>query len=233
MVCPAQTVHLSCIKISTIYLASRLALSRNGPNRAPLDPHHLGVPSGASKTIMSLWYFWHKLSTYLAPTLTLCQNRLKWDSTRPTSPRSSIGCLQYYFQAYGTFDANRAPILHQEKHYLQTDRTELALEPCHLGVPSIVSKTISIPTVCSVQTVHLSCSNTNTVSKRTKTRFHTTHLTYGFHRVCPKLFMSLWSVQCKPCTYLAWRLALSPNGLNRAPPDPRHLGVPQGASKMI
>jgi hypothetical protein len=41
--------------------------------------------------------------------LTLAENRSKRDSTRPTSTRSSIGCLQYYFQAYGMFDAN----LHQ------------------------------------------------------------------------------------------------------------------------
>jgi hypothetical protein len=60
-----------------------------------------------------------------------------------------------------------------------------------------------------------------------------THVTYEFHRVRQKLFMSLWYVQCKPCTYLASRLALSPNGPNRAPPDPRHLGVPSGASETI
>jgi hypothetical protein len=100
------------------------------------------------------------------------------------APRSSIGCLQYYFQANGTFDANRAPILHQELHYLQTDRTELALEPHHLGVPSSASKMISMPMVCSVETVLLSCTDTNTVSKWTKTRFHTPLVTYEFHRVC-------------------------------------------------
>jgi hypothetical protein len=60
-----------------------------------------------------------------------------------------------------------------------------------------------------------------------------THVTYEFHRVRPKLFMSLWYIQCKPCTYLASRLALSLNGPNRAPPDPRHKGVPSGAPKMI
>jgi hypothetical protein len=79
----------------------------------------------------------------------------------------------------------------------------------------------------------LSCTNTNTVSKWTKMRFHTTHVTYEFNRVHPKLFMSLWYVQCKPCTYLVSGLALCPNGPNRAPPDPRHLGVPSGASKTI
>jgi hypothetical protein len=83
---------------------------------------------------------------------------------------------------------------------------------------------------CSVQTVLLSCTNTNTVSKRTKMRFHTTHVTYEFHRVRPKLY---WYVQCKPCTYLASKFALSTNVSNRAPPDPRHLGVPSSVSKMI
>jgi hypothetical protein len=33
--------------------------------------------------------------------------------------------------------------------------------------------------------------------------------------------------------YLMLRLALSPNGLNVLPLEPRHLGVPSGASKMI
>jgi hypothetical protein len=113
------------------------------------------------------------------------------------------------------------------------DQTELPLKSCLLGVPSSVSKTISMPMVCSVQTVHLSCTDTNTASKRTEKRFHTTHVTYEFHQVRPKLFMSLWYLQCKPCTYLASRLALSPNGPNRAPPDPRQLGVPSGASKLI
>jgi hypothetical protein len=92
---------------------------------------------------------------------------------------------------------------------------------------------ISISMVCSVQTVILSCTDTNTVSKRTKMRFHTPHVTYQFHRVCPKLFMSLWYIQCNRCTYLASRLALFLNGPNRAPPDPHHLGVPSSASKMI
>jgi hypothetical protein len=85
----------------------------------------------------------------------------------------------------------------------------------------------------SVQTVHLSCTDTNTVSKRTKMIFHKTHFTYEFHRVRPKLFMSLWYVQGKPCTYVASRLALSPNGPNREPLDSCHLWVPSGASKMI
>jgi hypothetical protein len=92
---------------------------------------------------------------------------------------------------------------------------------------------ISMPMVCLVQTVHLSCTNTNIVSKRTKMRFHMAHVTYEYHQVRLNLFMSLWYVHCKPCNYLASRLALFPNGPNRTPPDPRHQGVPSGASKTI
>jgi hypothetical protein len=41
MVHLAQTVHLSCVKISTIFKQTELSL----------EPRHLGVPSGVSKTI--------------------------------------------------------------------------------------------------------------------------------------------------------------------------------------
>jgi hypothetical protein len=41
MVCSTQTVHLSCIKISTVSKLTELSLK----------PHHLGAPSGVSKTI--------------------------------------------------------------------------------------------------------------------------------------------------------------------------------------
>jgi hypothetical protein len=106
-------------------------------------------------------------------------------------------------------------------------------DPRHLGAPLGVSKLIYEPMVRLMQIVHLSCTDINTVSKWPKTRFHTTHVNYEFHWVRPQLFMSLWYLQCISCTYLFSRLALSPNGLNRAPPDPRHLEVPSGASKTI
>jgi hypothetical protein len=57
------------------------------------------------------------------------------------------------------------------------DQNELPLEPRDLGVQSGASKTIYEPMVRLVQTVHLSCTDTNAVSKRTKTRFHMTHVT--------------------------------------------------------
>jgi hypothetical protein len=92
---------------------------------------------------------------------------------------------------------------------------------------------ISMTMVCSMHTMHLSYTDTNILSKQTKMRFHTTHVTYEFHRVRPKLFMSLWYVQWKLCTYLPSWVALSSNSLNIAPPDPHQMGVPSGASKTI
>jgi hypothetical protein len=47
----------------------------------------------------------------------------------------------------------------------------------HLGVQSGAFKTISEAMICLAQTVHLCCTNTNTVSKRTELRFHMTHIT--------------------------------------------------------
>jgi hypothetical protein len=114
------------------------------------------------------------------------------------------------------FGANRAPILCQDWHYLQTDWIKLPLEPRHLGEPLGASKTISEPMVRLAQTVHLSCTGNNTVSKRTETRFHMTHVTKEFHWVRPKQFLILGYIWCKPCTYLVSRLALSANGLNQA-----------------
>ena len=75
------------------------------------------------------------------------------------------------------FDANGALILHQDLHYLQTERNELPLEPRHLVVLSGASKIISESMVHLALTVHLSCTDTNTISKDKEVRFHMTHVT--------------------------------------------------------
>jgi hypothetical protein len=153
-----------------------------------------------------------KLCTYLALRLTLSPNGKKWDSTWPTSPRSSIGCVQNNFWAYGTYNANSVAILCQDNHYLWKGQNELPLEPRHLVVTLSASKMISEPMVCLAQTLH----HTNTVSKWNEARFQMTHITKEFHQVHPKWFLNLWYVRSKPCTYLASRLAQSPNGRKRA-----------------
>ena len=75
------------------------------------------------------------------------------------------------------FDANGAPTLHQDYLYLQMDQNELPLEPRLLVVPSGVSKMIYQPTVRLAQTMHLSRTDTNTVSKQKEVRFQMTHIT--------------------------------------------------------
>jgi hypothetical protein len=57
------------------------------------------------------------------------------------------------------------------------DQNEIPHDPRHLGVSLGASKMILEPVVRSAQAVHLSCPNTNTVSKQTKMRFHMTHIT--------------------------------------------------------
>jgi hypothetical protein len=107
------------------------------------------------------------------------------------------------------------------------------LEPRHLVVPFGASKIIREPIIRLAQTVLLSCTDTSTISKRTKTRFHMTHVTYEFYRVRPKQNLSLWYVWCKPCMSLVLRLALSPNVPKEVPLEPRHPAVPSSASKTI
>jgi hypothetical protein len=75
------------------------------------------------------------------------------------------------------FGTNCAPILPENWHYLQTDRVKILVEPHLLGAPLGASKMISEPIVYLALTVHLSCTDTNTISKRTEMRFHMTHVT--------------------------------------------------------
>ena len=137
------------------YLASRLALSPNRPNRP------FTCASSPRSTIGNFHNgFWaygapgHKPCTYLASKLILSPTGLKRDSIWYTSSSSSIGCVyssigcvQIDFWAYGMFHENHAPILHQYLHYLQTDQTELSLESLDLGVPLAASKMFSYPMV--------------------------------------------------------------------------------------
>jgi hypothetical protein len=55
------------------------------------------------------------------------------------------------------------------------DRNELSLVQNHLGVPSVASKTFSEPMVRLAETMHLSCTDTNTVSKERSEIPHDPH----------------------------------------------------------
>ena len=177
-------------------------------NKIPHDPRHQGVPLRASKTISDPMEYSVQTKQLTCIKITISPNGLKWASTWPTSPRSTIGFIQTDFCAYGMFSANLAPILCQDYtifkwaktsyhlsfvtleyhrvhpkwfmclwivrckpwiylasslHYLQMDWNELPLETHHLGLPSGSSKRISEPMVRLAPTVHLSCTDTNSL----------------------------------------------------------------------
>jgi hypothetical protein len=122
MVRSAQTVHLYCVKTSTISKQTELSF-------------HLNLVTWeyqwlCPKWFLSLWYIQGKSCTYLALRFALCPNILNW-----------------------------------------------ALKPRHRGVSLGASKMVYEPMVRLVQTVHLSRTDTNTVSKRTGTRFRMTQVT--------------------------------------------------------
>jgi hypothetical protein len=112
-------------------------------NEFPLEPQHLGAPSGASKIISKPMVLWPKSYTYLTPTQTLSPNGQKWVSTWASSPRITIGCIQNDFWAYGTLA--QIVQLSSHQHYLQINWNEIPCYPSHLGVPSGAFKMISEP----------------------------------------------------------------------------------------
>jgi hypothetical protein len=57
------------------------------------------------------------------------------------------------------------------------DQNELPVDQCDLEVPSGVPKKIYMPIVHSAQTMHLSCVEINTISKRSEKSFHLTNVT--------------------------------------------------------
>jgi hypothetical protein len=82
-------------------------------NKIPQNPSLLGVPSGVSKTISEPTVrFAQTMHLSCTDTSTLSK-QTKWDSTWLMSPKSSIGCVQNDFWAYGMFGTNPALILPQ------------------------------------------------------------------------------------------------------------------------
>jgi hypothetical protein len=90
MVTSAQTVHLSCVKVSNI---SKRTESSFHLSLITME-YHWEHP----KRFLSLWYVWRKLCNYLAPTLTLSPNKPKRESTWPKSPRVTSGPSKTIFE---------------------------------------------------------------------------------------------------------------------------------------
>jgi hypothetical protein len=146
-------------------------------NEISHDLRYLGVPSGIFKMIS-------EPMVRLAQTVQLSCDKISTNSKQTkTSFHLSLVNLEYHrvhpkqFLSLGTFGTNRATIMLRHWYHHGMDWNETPHEPHHPGVPSASSKLISKPRVRLAQTVTLSCTNTNTVSKQTKTRFAMTHVT--------------------------------------------------------
>jgi hypothetical protein len=154
------------------YLASRLALYQMNWIKHPVELCHLGVQSGASKTISDPTVCSAQTMHLSCVKISTISNELNQASSWASSPRSTIGCVQNDFWAYGIFSTNHAPILHRHQHYLQIDQNEIPHDPHHLGVSSDAYKTISEVVVRSAQTVHLSCVKISNIFQRSGSSFH-------------------------------------------------------------
>jgi hypothetical protein len=136
------------------YLVSRLVLSSNGLNWAS---------TWASSPKSTYGTFSAKPYTYLVSRLALSPNELNQASTWASSPRSIIRCIQNNFWDFGTFGANMH-LLPSRLALYQINWIKHPLELRHLGVLLGASKMISKPTVSLAQPLHLSCTDTNTIS---------------------------------------------------------------------
>jgi len=145
MVRSTQTMHLSCIKISTISKQTELS-------------YHLSLFTSVYhqvrlKWFLSLWYIERKPCTYLVVKLTLSPNGLKRYSVWHTSSRSSIRCV------------HSSCVKISPCTYLAV---KLTLSPNGLKRYSVWHTSSR----SSIRCVHSSCVKISTISERTELSFH-------------------------------------------------------------
>jgi hypothetical protein len=132
MVRSTQIVHLSCMKISTISKIDRIKL--------PLEPCHLGVPSGASKMISELMVCLAQ-TVHLSCTYTI---NLQTDQNEILNDPRHLGVLSGVFKTIFEPVVRSAQTVHLSSIKISTIsntfRNEHPLEPHHLGLPSGASK---------------------------------------------------------------------------------------------
>ena len=162
MVRLTQTMHLSCVKISTMPKQAGLSL----------ETRHLGLPSGASKMISKpMARLAQTVHLYCADTNTVSKRERSEIPLDPHHIGLPLGASKMIYepmvrlgQTMNLF-ALRLILSPNGKKWDSTWQR-------HLGVPSGASKTIFEPMVRLTQTVHLSYIKISTISKRTKMSFH-------------------------------------------------------------
>jgi hypothetical protein len=137
------------------------------------------------KWFLSLWYVQRKtvhlscikISTFSKQTESIIHLSLVTKEYHPVHPKWFLSLWYVWCKPCSNLASRLA--LYQMNWIMHR------LDLRHQGVLSGASKMISEPTVCLAQT------DTNTISKWTKTRFDITHVTLEFHWARPKQFLIL------------------------------------------
>jgi hypothetical protein len=207
MVCSVQTMHMSCIKISTISQRTKMIIRLN---LIMSEYHRVHL-----KWFLSLWYVWRKQCTYLVSRLALSPNGPKRASTWASSSSNSIECIQNNFLACGTFvepvhlsctysnTVSKWTKMRFEFHRVRPKQLMslwyVRRKPCtfltsRLALSPNGQKWVSTSALSPRSTIwcikndfwsygtlaqimHLSCSYTIAIYKWTEMRFHMTHVT--------------------------------------------------------
>jgi hypothetical protein len=182
----------------------------------------------SSKRCLSLCYIRRKPFTYLVWRLAPSPNESKRAFTCATSPRCTIGYVQNDF-------LSRWYVWRKPCTYL-TPTLTLSPKRKKWNSKWPMSPRSSIRYVQNDLWAYgtFDANRTRILSQYTQylqtnpNGFHFGLITEEYHRVHPKWFLSHWyiwdklctnlaptlTLRCEPCTYLASRLALSPNGLS-------------------
>ena len=144
-------------------------------SETPHDPRDLGVPSGASKMMF-------EPMVRLTKTVHLSCVKISTISKR-TETSFHLSIINYYYQRVrlkrflSRWYVWRKPCTYLASRIARKDRNELPLEPRHLVVPSSATKMISEAMVCQPKTMHLYCTDTNSVSKQKVASLQMTYVT--------------------------------------------------------
>jgi hypothetical protein len=166
MVRLTQIVHLSCVKISTISEWTELSL----------EPRPRWVPTSVSRMISERMVHFSQ-TVHLSCTDINTVYKQKEERLHMTHVTLGFQRVRLKWFLSLWYVRRKWCIYLASKLALSLNKTELSLEPHHLGVPLGASKTISESMKRLAQTVHLSCTDTNTISKWKEVKFHMTHLT--------------------------------------------------------
>jgi hypothetical protein len=113
------------------------------------------------------------------------------------------------------------------------DWIDLPLEPCHLGVSSGASKMVSEPVVRSAQTMHLSCIKISPISNEESQASTWASSPRSTIRCVQNDLWAYGMFGANRAPILHRHQHYLQMDQNEIPLEPRHLGVPSGASKMI